>query len=186
MNNKLSERLRAWCEKIRRTPVPISDVIPLLQEVADFIDAQSESATPAKAEAVLSEIRRHLLAGAFIHANEPRVLEPLDDGTFWGGLTISYTKTEPTLVEPVAHLWQHLETGRTRVVMPNQIITTDANWVVVGPLYLAATPPQAPTLTLRTILAVCPKCGNKRCPHATNKLFLCTNSNEPNQKPNVA
>ena len=38
--------------------------------------------------------------------------------------------------EPVAHLWQHCETGRTRVGMPNQIITADAGWLVVGPLYL--------------------------------------------------
>ena len=28
---------------------------------------------------------------------------------------------------------------------------------------------------------VCIKCGNKRCPHATNHKFECSNSNEPNQ-----
>jgi hypothetical protein len=44
--------------------------------------------------------------------------------------------------EPVAHLWQHSETGRTRIVMPDQIITADANWLVVGPLHLG-TPPAA-------------------------------------------
>jgi hypothetical protein len=38
--------------------------------------------------------------------------------------------------EPVAYLWQHCDTGRSRVVMPDQIITTDATWLVVGPLYL--------------------------------------------------
>lgn len=48
-------------------------------------------------------------------------------------------RTEP-VQEPVAYLWQHCETGRTRVVMPDQIITTDATWLVVGPLYLR--PPQ--------------------------------------------
>ncbi len=42
--------------------------------------------------------------------------------------------------EPVAWLWQHSETGRTRIVMPDQIITADANWFVVGPLHLA--PPE--------------------------------------------
>lgn len=42
--------------------------------------------------------------------------------------------------EPVAYLWQHCETGRTRVVMPDMVITADANWIVVGPLYLAAAP----------------------------------------------
>lgn len=38
--------------------------------------------------------------------------------------------------EPVAYLWQHSETGRTRVVMPDQVTTADASWIVVGPLYL--------------------------------------------------
>ena len=28
---------------------------------------------------------------------------------------------------------------------------------------------------------VCPKCGNKRCPHATNHELECTGSNEPGQ-----
>jgi len=46
--------------------------------------------------------------------------------------------------EPVAHLWQHAETGRTRIVMPDQIITVDASWRVVGPLYLGAAPQPAP------------------------------------------
>jgi hypothetical protein len=46
--------------------------------------------------------------------------------------------------EPTAHLWQHSGTGRTRIVMPGQIITADADWVVVGPLYLGAAPPAQP------------------------------------------
>ena len=29
---------------------------------------------------------------------------------------------------------------------------------------------------------LCKKCGNKRCPHATNCSLACTNSNEPGQK----
>lgn len=37
--------------------------------------------------------------------------------------------------EPVANLWQHSETGRTRVVMPDQVVTADATWFVVGPLF---------------------------------------------------
>lgn len=28
---------------------------------------------------------------------------------------------------------------------------------------------------------VCPKCGNKRCPHATDHNLACTDSNEPGQ-----
>ena len=37
--------------------------------------------------------------------------------------------------EPVAYLWQHCETGRTRIVMPDDVITVDATWFVVGPLF---------------------------------------------------
>jgi hypothetical protein len=44
--------------------------------------------------------------------------------------------------EPVAHLWQHSQTGRTRIVMPGGIITADASWFVVGPLVLGNTTPQ--------------------------------------------
>ena len=32
-----------------------------------------------------------------------------------------------------------------------------------------------------TTFIVCPTCGNKRCPHATDHNLECTNSNEPNQ-----
>lgn len=28
---------------------------------------------------------------------------------------------------------------------------------------------------------VCPKCGNKRCPHATDRKFECSGSNAPGQ-----
>ena len=48
-----------------------------------------------------------------------------------------------TWSEPVAHLWQHSETGRTRIVMPDMIVDADASWQVVGPLYLGAAPPTA-------------------------------------------
>ena len=37
--------------------------------------------------------------------------------------------------EPVAELWQHSETGRTRIVTPDMIVTADATWLVVSPLY---------------------------------------------------
>ena len=35
---------------------------------------------------------------------------------------------------------------------------------------------------LGTRMVVCPICGNKRCPHATDHELECTNSNEPGQK----
>lgn len=36
-------------------------------------------------------------------------------------------------------------------------------------------------LLLMSTIIVCGTCGNKRCPHATNHLLPCTNSNEPGQ-----
>ena len=36
-----------------------------------------------------------------------------------------------------------------------------------------------PILATRMIL--CPLCGNKRCPHATDHMLACTNSNESGQ-----
>lgn len=35
------------------------------------------------------------------------------------------------------------------------------------------------------LFIVCPKCGNKRCPHASDHDFECTNSNESGQKGSV-
>lgn len=43
--------------------------------------------------------------------------------------------------------------------------------------YLCATPTQR-----SSIFIVCPTCGNKRCPKATNHRLACTNSNEPEQE----
>jgi hypothetical protein len=36
-----------------------------------------------------------------------------------------------------------------------------------------------------TRMILCPDCGNKRCPKASNHTFQCTNSNEPNQAGSV-
>jgi hypothetical protein len=39
--------------------------------------------------------------------------------------------------EPVAYLLQHGETGRTRIVMLDQVFTNaPGQWLLVGPLYL--------------------------------------------------
>ena len=36
-----------------------------------------------------------------------------------------------------------------------------------------------------SLMILCPKCGCKRCPHASDHMLQCTNSNEPNQKGSV-
>jgi hypothetical protein len=42
---------------------------------------------------------------------------------------------------------------------------------------------EAPPLPIRMIL--CPTCGNKRCPKASDHRNECTGSNEPGQKGSV-
>lgn len=38
---------------------------------------------------------------------------------------------------------------------------------------------------LRVRMFLCPSCGNKRCPKATDHRLACTNSNEPGQKGSI-
>jgi hypothetical protein len=35
------------------------------------------------------------------------------------------------------------------------------------------------------IMIVCPTCGNKRCPKASNHTLACTNSNTPGQRGSI-
>jgi len=42
--------------------------------------------------------------------------------------------------EPVATLWQHGETGRTRITMPDDITDFDARWFKAADLYTAPQP----------------------------------------------
>ena len=46
--------------------------------------------------------------------------------------------------------------------------------------------PDLPSLPYElSAMIVCAKCGNKRCPHATDHGNECTNSNAPGQKGSV-
>jgi len=42
---------------------------------------------------------------------------------------------QPAQQEPVATLWQHGETGRTRITMPGDITDCDARWFKAADLY---------------------------------------------------
>ena len=42
-------------------------------------------------------------------------------------------------------------------------------------------PPLASLFFARTRMNLCPQCGNKRCPRATNHRNGCTGSNDPGQ-----
>jgi hypothetical protein len=71
---------------------------------------------------------------ADIHKSRGANVEPL----------VRAVKTPPAaqqapVQEPVATLWQHGRTRRTRVTMPDQITDCDADWVKVSDLY--TTPP---------------------------------------------
>ena len=48
---------------------------------------------------------------------------------------------QPATGEPVAHLWQHDEAGRTRIVMSGDVWTANDRWYYVGPLVLGDTRP---------------------------------------------
>jgi hypothetical protein len=49
--------------------------------------------------------------------------------------------------EPVAHLWQHGETGRTRIIGNNEVWTASNQWFCAGPLYLGSAPTPRKPLT---------------------------------------
>jgi len=54
---------------------------------------------------------------------------------------------QPPQQEPVATLWQHSETGRTRITQPGDIMDCDARWFKAADLYTAP-PTQRPWVGL--------------------------------------
>jgi hypothetical protein len=66
--------------------------------------------------------------------------EPVEVRQGW-----EYMREKGLLQEPVAYLWQHSETGRTRIIEKDQVWTASNPWKRVGPLYLH--PPQRKPLT---------------------------------------
>lgn len=87
----------------------------------------------AKAE---SELRRQHARIAELEAQ----LEAIGAGGVSGPLMGCAPIAASAGSEPVAHLWQHSETGRTRVVLPDMIVDADASWRLVGPLFLGSHP----------------------------------------------
>ncbi len=67
---------------------------------------------------------------------EQQLVQFAEERDHYRNLWLKAKQAEPV---PVAWLWQHRETGRTRVLMPDERTATDvaAAWDVVGPLYLA-------------------------------------------------
>lgn len=62
---------------------------------------------------------------------------------------------QPATGEPVAHLWQHGETGRTRIVMLGDVWTANDHWCYVGPLVLGSThlAPSVPAAVARDAIS---------------------------------
>jgi hypothetical protein len=83
-------------------------------------------------------------------------------------LGLDYDPPAPS-AEPVAWLYQHGETGRTRIVLPDHVLTNGpGQWLLVSPLY--ATPPdhrEAMRLALDWLIAEQragdEDCGDPRC-----------------------
>jgi hypothetical protein len=60
---------------------------------------------------------------------------------------------QPAQQEPVATLWQHGRTGRTRITMPGDITDCDADWFKAADLYTSP-PAQRKPLTDEAIATV--------------------------------
>jgi hypothetical protein len=64
-------------------------------------------------------------------------------------LGLDYADKPAPSAKPVAWLYQHGETGRTRIVMPDQVFTNGPNqWLMVGPLYQHPPAPLQPVAWL--------------------------------------
>lgn len=111
------------------------------------------------------------------HVQNPAEIEHVAGDVSKNGAELNMSAQQPAPAtqqmqgEPVAHLWQHCETGRTRIVMPDMIVDADASWQVVGPLYLGAAPPTAQAEGWRPI-STAPKDGALIVLGARNGVWL--------------
>ena len=60
----------------------------------------------------------------------------LHELTSFCNAAIEWYIAQQAATEPVAYLWQHSETGRTRILSTGDRFTDDGRWFQVGPLYL--------------------------------------------------
>ena len=102
----------------------------------------------------------------------------------------------PTDAEILALAQQHLKafaqfTGAGEVWFEGEVEFARAVLAKWGTPQPVAREPQCWCLTCRPMrvddpesirMALCPTCGNKRCPKANNHRNQCSNSNEPGQK----
>lgn len=120
------EAITVWCPEI------IDALRAALADGDNLSPTEPFSPDWDRIEPLQENLREHM---AEIHRLRAALAEPDVPATNFGNM------------EPVAWLWQHRETGRTRVLMPDERTATDvaAAWDVVGPLYLA--PPQRKPLS---------------------------------------
>jgi hypothetical protein len=144
-------------EKERESDALIRKLRAVLDESRSYIGAPTFSPSMDSEAAEAVELADQYLAGRASLDSSPEPCKHESDG-------LTYTSMPPQLrckkcrafygrgaslplpaagQEPVAHLWQHGETGRTRVVMPDMMVDADASWQAVGPLYLGAAPQPA-------------------------------------------
>jgi hypothetical protein len=96
--------------------------------------------------------------------------------------------------------YQYIDIGETRIHVCDgcgSLVSPSAGGITAHNRFHRATgddtslpPPSCPSACWACLdaahltplgMVVCERCGHKRCPHATNHLNLCTNSNEPGQ-----
>ena len=105
----------------------------MYEELRAAIDDGHESMTHADALAEIAAIRAE-------NVELRTQLEAIGAGGVSGQLMGCASIAASAGSEPVAHLWQHSETGRTRVVLPDMIVDADASWRLVGPLFFGSHP----------------------------------------------
>lgn len=98
-----------------------------------------------------------------------QALEALKKDSPWRGTTIGdleHILEQQPADEPVATLWQHGETGRTRVTMPGDITDCDASWFKAADLY---TRPQPAAPAIPEGMALVPKRMTKAMRYVTDQ-----------------
>jgi hypothetical protein len=117
------------------------EALDLALEALEYIENNYMSLPKSGSEAITAIKQARALDKKAENARELGLdYEPEERYTYGTPLLDAFTKPAP-VQEPVATLWQHGETGRTRITMPGDITDCDARWFKAADLY--TTPPAA-------------------------------------------
>jgi hypothetical protein len=110
-------------------------------------------------------------------------LENGDDYGCWSSETMrSYARAAIAAASQQAEpVWVHVDHHGDARVTSHDLPVGDHNLFAAPPVQQEPEPFKLTPIRMR----LCPTCGNKRCPKATNAIFECTGSNEPGQAGSV-